>query len=54
MLTTNYPKILIWSKNGLQLNHVCKEQEKKSQAPCSPIKGISGLIKKVVDVKMTR
>ena len=36
------------SNNGLKLNNVYTEQQKKSQAPYCPMTGLSGLTKNVV------
>jgi len=36
------------SNNGLKLNNVYNEEQKKSQAPYSPMTGLNGLTKNVV------
>jgi hypothetical protein len=47
-MLTSKPTIPMWSNNGLQLNSVYIQQQKKSQALYSPMTEISGLTKNVV------
>jgi hypothetical protein len=41
----------MWSNNGVQLNNVYIEQQKRSQTPYSPMTGISGFTNAVMQLK---